>query len=296
MALTAVREAKSGANNSENLFSSQRELKQAAMVAPSKLALLLNRPMAGAQRLSLVQNAGHNLGNRQVQRMLSEVQRSCGCQGSAKADSQNEPSQAPLEVQRSCGCGQAAEAGAEECAPCQKNKAAMLAKEAPPDGGDEPCFGEQEETAQERPAELKSDLKSFQPAQSPKTEAATTYERPHDDSATIVCDGKGGYRVSLGWAENATCGIKECVRGHEQSHANDWKKRWPKGCKDKPDGGDIPLGGPGYDEFLKASECRSYTGEVPCGQKLLKKATGDCKDTVKEQLDTWKSRKASYCS
>ena len=35
------------------------------------------------------------------------------------------------------------------------------------------------------------------------------------------------------------------------------------------DGATIPLGGPGYDAFLKASECRAYTAELACNGRLL---------------------------
>jgi hypothetical protein len=131
--------------------------------------------------------------------------------------------------------------------------------------------------------------------------APTAEAAPRDDDATIVCDGRGDYRVSPGWSASATCGVGDCVRGHEESHARDWRARWPNGCKNadgtpKPDGADIPLGGPGYAAFLRASECRAYTGEVPCGEGLLAAATDACKPTVTSQLSTWRSRKASYCS
>ena len=46
------------------------------------------------------------------------------------------------------------------------------------------------------------------------------------------------------WA-GAACGIEDCVRRHEQSHATDWAGRWPDGCKGKKDGDTIPLGGAG---------------------------------------------------
>jgi hypothetical protein len=131
--------------------------------------------------------------------------------------------------------------------------------------------------------------------------AATAGMAPEEDSATIVCDGNGGYRVSPGWSASATCGIGGCVRAHEQSHASDWAGRWPNGCKNadgtpKADGAAIPLGGSGYAAFLKASECRAYTGEVPCGERLLAAATDACKPTVRSQLATWRARKTSYCS
>jgi hypothetical protein len=98
--------------------------------------------------------------------------------------------------------------------------------------------------------------------------------RPHQNDATIVCDGSGGYRADLrGWA-GAPCGIEDCVRQHEESHARDWAARFPDGCVGKPDGGDIPLGGPGYAAFLRQSECTAYGVEVGCLRPKLQAITG----------------------
>jgi hypothetical protein len=125
-------------------------------------------------------------------------------------------------------------------------------------------------------------------------------QAPHDDSATIVCDGSGGYRADLrGWA-GAPCGIEGCVRGHEESHARDWLGRWPNGCKNpdgsnKPDGSMIPLGGDGYAAFLKASECTAYTFEEGCIQPLLDAASGDCRTTLQAHQTDTQAQKGSYC-
>jgi hypothetical protein len=125
--------------------------------------------------------------------------------------------------------------------------------------------------------------------------------RPHQGDATIVCDGNGGYRPDLrGWA-GAPCGIEDCVRRHEQSHADDWAKRYPDGCKNadgtnKLDGTDIPLGGPGYDDFLKKSECDAYTIEIPCEEAALQGASGDCKTQVEGVLKDSKAQQKKYCS
>ena len=123
---------------------------------------------------------------------------------------------------------------------------------------------------------------------------------PHEDSATIVCNGSDGYRVKLEgtWVNKEPyikCGIRDCVRAHEESHKADWEKRFPDGCKGKKDGDPVPTGGPGYADFLRQSECRSYTGEVPCGESLLASASAECKPTVENQLNVWKKRKKSYC-
>jgi hypothetical protein len=118
-------------------------------------------------------------------------------------------------------------------------------------------------------------------------------------AATIVCDGKGGYRVALnGWA-GAKCGTKDCVRKHEQSHAKDWKGRWPDGCKGKKDGDKIPLGGAGYKDFLKKSECTAHTVDLSCANTLLTAKTKAkdkaCITTVKDYIKLTSEQKKSYC-
>jgi hypothetical protein len=119
--------------------------------------------------------------------------------------------------------------------------------------------------------------------------------QPHQGAATIVCDGSGGYRVQLNSWAGAKCGIEACVRRHEESHAADWKKRWPDGCKGKADGAQIPLGGPGYDDFLKKSECDAYTTEVPCEEAALAGASKECKPYVQGVLDDTKQQQKKYC-
>jgi hypothetical protein len=128
---------------------------------------------------------------------------------------------------------------------------------------------------------------------------------PYDKSATIACNGSGGYRPKLegSWVEKdpwAKCGLAECVRTHEESHASDWAKRFPDGCKNadgsfKPDGSAVPTGGPGYDEFLKKSECDAHTVDVACEEKLLERSSEECKPTVKTALDDDIRKKKEYC-
>jgi hypothetical protein len=87
---------------------------------------------------------------------------------------------------------------------------------------------------------------------------------PHNSSATIVCDGNGDYRVSLGWAATATCGIRDCVRQHDAA-------------------------------FLNQSECTAFTGEVTCETNLLRGATAGCRATIQTVLADSQARKTSHC-
>jgi hypothetical protein len=114
-------------------------------------------------------------------------------------------------------------------------------------------------------------------------------------SATIVCDGSGGYTIQLNGWNDAPCGIKNCVSMHEQAHNNDWKTRYPNGCKDKPAGTAVPTTGDGYAAFLKMSECNGYTTELAC-IKLLMPDMDPCKTRVADHLDDTARQKARYCS
>lgn len=123
---------------------------------------------------------------------------------------------------------------------------------------------------------------------------------PHNGSATIVCNGSGGYRVSMGWAATATCGIGDCVRRHEESHITDWRRRYPDGCKNadgsnKPDGTRVPTSGSGYDAFLRTSECTAYNVEIPCEEALLSAASTECRPVVQNVLSDSRRQKGVYC-
>jgi hypothetical protein len=133
------------------------------------------------------------------------------------------------------------------------------------------------------------------PAQATDSDTSTEPEAPHAGSATIVCDGSDGYKVDLGSWAGAPCGTEGCVRKHEEQHAADWRGRWPEGCKGKAVGATIPLGGAGYAEFLKKSECSAHTVDLACAETLLAAATGDCKAKVKAYADLTRTQKAGFC-
>jgi len=113
---------------------------------------------------------------------------------------------------------------------------------------------------------------------------------PHAGSATIVCNGSGGYRTKLAgsWVDEGNwnkCGVWMCVEQHEQSHIKDWEQRFPNGCKNadgtsKKDDTQVPTGGEGYDDFLRQSECKAYKIELACEQKLQETAGKDCKPDI----------------
>ena len=121
---------------------------------------------------------------------------------------------------------------------------------------------------------------------------------PHFVDATIVCQG-GDYVVKLNDWGGKPCGISDCVNVHESSHIDDWRGRWPNGCK-KADGtnqadGYLPTGGDGYAAFLKTSECTAHTKDLDCAEAKLKAATGDCKTKLEAYVKLTRDQKAGYC-
>src|SRR6266851_1194072 len=163
-----------------------------------------------------------------------------------------------------------------------EKQAAHAAKAKPPQCG----VSSPDEMGADAVNQVVNASESDEPAKDVRTTPPSIdgFDRPMaGGSATIVCDGKGGYRVALNDWAGAPCGTEGCVKKHEQQHIKDWKKRWPSGCKpkaDHADGSDIPLGGEGYDAFLNDSECKAHTVDLKCADTLVKSAKGDCKAKV----------------
>lgn len=132
-------------------------------------------------------------------------------------------------------------------------------------------------------------------------EEGQTKPRPTQGSATIQCDGSGGYEVVLNSWSSATCGTKGCVIAHESSHIADWQAKWPTGCTGQPKGY-LPQGDPPdsplmtaaeYNVFLKASECRAHTVDLNCAKALPQ--TGGCKKTVEDYIDLTEKQRKNWC-
>jgi hypothetical protein len=85
---------------------------------------------------------------------------------------------------------------------------------------------------------------------------------------SIIC--RGGVLV----VQNNNSGPdRACTNAHESSHMADWKGRYGDNlCSGVPDG-QLPLGGDGYDEFLRQSECKAYRAGKACRQNLLATAS-----------------------
>jgi hypothetical protein len=103
------------------------------------------------------------------------------------------------------------------------------------------------------------------PCASPVT--GTPVAIPATDNS-IIC--QGGVLVVQ---NNNTGPDRACTNAHESSHMADWKARYGNNlCAGVPDG-QLPLGGDGYDEFLRQSECKAYRAGKACRQALLTTAS-----------------------
>lgn len=124
---------------------------------------------------------------------------------------------------------------------------------------------------------------------------------PRQGSASIQCDGSGGFEIVYGSWAGATCGTKDCVTAHEGSHMADWQAKWPTGCQGQPKGY-LPKGDPPdnplmtvaeYEDFLKKSECKAHTADLACAEALPKPA--GCEKTVEDYIKLTKGQRANYC-
>jgi hypothetical protein len=78
---------------------------------------------------------------------------------------------------------------------------------------------------------------------------------------------------------------RSCTQAHESSHIQDWKNCYGQDlCKGVPDGS-LLLGGDGYAEFLRQSECTAYGIGKACREQLLKTAADKDKAAIQTAID-----------
>jgi len=101
------------------------------------------------------------------------------------------------------------------------------------------------------------------------------FQDPNGLQPTIRCNGKGengDYEVVN---PNKNLCFGECTRKHEESHIEDWKKRYgADSCKNKPFGWLPTEDTQDYRNFLEKSECKAYKIDRDCVNKLS--ANCDC--------------------
>ncbi|MFE4106954.1 hypothetical protein [Almyronema epifaneia] len=222
----------------------------------------------------------------------------------------------PLVKKSQCGCGKAAGLSG-KCSACQQRRLATQTQSASSQTTEEPTrlheigpllFSPPALSRSSLLEKLQPSLQTNRKNQPAPTKA--TGERPHDTrqkpepeqgSATIQCNGSGGYEVVLNNWAGAACGTEGCVRAHEQSHIADWQAKWPTGCQGQPRGY-LPKGDPPdnplmtvaeYQAFLKESECKAHTVDLTCAEALPK--TGGCRQTVNDYIRLTKTQKANWC-
>jgi hypothetical protein len=77
---------------------------------------------------------------------------------------------------------------------------------------------------------------------------------------------------------------RKCTDVHELVHIHDWIKRYGVGsCANKAKGY-VPIGGSGYSEFLRQSECRAYRKGKACRKRLLQSCPCNESQPLKDGL------------
>lgn len=117
----------------------------------------------------------------------------------------------------------------------------------------------------------------------PKVKGKPTAVGPTKNS--IVC--KGGTLV----IQNNNTGVeRDCTEAHEGSHARDWKERYGEDLCVGVDDGKLPVGGDGYKEFLRQSECKAYQVGIECRQNAMKTASDTDKAAIQKKIDRDKAQ------
>jgi hypothetical protein len=97
---------------------------------------------------------------------------------------------------------------------------------------------------------------------------------------SIVC--RGGRLV----VQNNNSGSdRACTQAHEEQHMKDWKERYGEDLCSGVSDGQLPVGGDGYTEFLRQSECKAYKVGKTCRENSLKTATDADKPGIQKGID-----------
>ncbi len=65
----------------------------------------------------------------------------------------------------------------------------------------------------------------------------------------------------------------------------DWKGRYGENLCDGVSDGQLPVGGDGYDEFLRQSECKAYRVGKACRENSLKTAADSDKPAIQRGIN-----------
>jgi hypothetical protein len=209
-------------------------------------------------------------------------------------------------LQRKCACG-GTPGPTGECAECRRKRLATSYSAAPgpaasPEGASQgfttPRTGHDFGRVAVHDSRFDTPTKALDVL---SEESEREKPSPMQGSASIQCDGSGGYEIVYGGWAGAKCGTKDCVTAHESSHMADWKAKWPKGCVGQAKGY-LPKGDPPddplmtadeYNKFLKASECTAHTADLACAEALPKPK--GCEKIVDDYIKLTREQKAKWC-
>lgn len=100
------------------------------------------------------------------------------------------------------------------------------------------------------------------------------------NSNSIVC--RGGRLV----VQNNNSGPdRACTQAHEEQHMRDWRDRYGENPCEGVSDGQLPVGGDGYEEFLRQSECRAYRVGKECRENSLRTASDADKPAIQSGID-----------
>ena len=111
-------------------------------------------------------------------------------------------------------------------------------------------------------------------------------------SNSIVC--RSG---SLTVQNNNNGPDRACTQAHESSHMQDWKNRYGDDLCSGVADGSLPVGGDGYDEFLRKSECKAYAVGKACRTTQLTTAPDADKPAIQSGIDRDNAQRTSlHCT
>jgi RHS repeat-associated protein len=103
---------------------------------------------------------------------------------------------------------------------------------------------------------------------------------PAGDANTIIC-----YNGKLTIQNKNKGPDRKCTGEHEYRHLKDWLERYGEDvCKGQKNG-TTPVGGEGYEEFRRQSECKAFKAGKECREGLLKNCNEKDKAAIQAGID-----------
>lgn len=87
---------------------------------------------------------------------------------------------------------------------------------------------------------------------------------------------------------------RACTQAHESSHMQDWKNRYGDDLCSGVADGSLPVGGEGYAEFLRQSECKAYAVGKACRERQLPTAPEADKPAIQNAIDRDNAQRTAH--